>query len=109
MKRLEDFTVEDLKQLRQEIVLDSIYIGDYKNSFGISPYYVYLFFDSYLDFIEGLGNEDSAITSEPAELRWSKTLERYDNIDTLKEWYDVYDTFDWVEYEDNEAIESDEN
>jgi hypothetical protein len=50
-KRFEDFTREDLGQLRSEIRLNSLFYSDYENSFGINRKSVALFFDSYIDFL----------------------------------------------------------
>ena len=51
-KRFENFSIEDLRTLRNEIVLNSLFVSDYKNSFGISAKSVSLFFDSYMSFID---------------------------------------------------------
>ena len=36
-KRFEDLTIDELWQLREEIVLYSLYIADYDNSFDFYP------------------------------------------------------------------------
>ena len=43
-------TYEQLKQLREEITLNSLYVRDYKNSFGIDPSKVCDFFYGWLDY-----------------------------------------------------------
>ena len=58
MKRLEDFTRDDLAKFRKEICLNSMYYSDYENSFGIDKHSASLFFDSYLSFISELSAED---------------------------------------------------
>ena len=43
-------TKDQLKQLRGEIVLNSVYLSDYENSLGIKRDCVYDFFDAWLDY-----------------------------------------------------------
>lgn len=95
MKKFEDFTKEDLAKLRSEIVLNSIYYADYRNSFGIHEKSMCDFFDSYMDYLAELCEEDGKELSE-------ENIYAYDNIDNLESWYYCYDDFDWVQYEDDE-------
>ena len=44
-----NLTKEQLWKLRKEIVLGSLYIDDYKNSFGINPENVCDFFNSFIE------------------------------------------------------------
>ena len=44
-----NLTKEQLWKLRKEIALGSLYIDDYKNSFGINPENVCDFFNSFID------------------------------------------------------------
>lgn len=108
IKRLEDFTREDLAQLRKEVTLNSLYYHDYKNSFGIDCHSVSMFFDSYLDDICTMAEEDGYKWdyAEPGSTyyqegyhTWSEFLEKYDTIDNLCEWWGCYEDFSWVEYE----------
>ena len=108
IKRLEDFTREDLARLRSEVVLNSLYESDYQNSFGISQHSASLFFDSYLSFISEMAEEDGYKWgyAEPGSTyyqegyhTWSVFLERYDTTDNLCEWWGCYESFDWVMYE----------
>lgn len=62
-----DLDFSELKKLRGEISIGSIYISDYKNSFGVLPEYLLEECDSYIEAIENELCEDD------------------------KEWYD-YDT-----------------
>ena len=57
MKRLEDFSKEDLKQLRSEVVLNSIWYSDYTNSFGIKEKSVAYFFEGYNEYLCELAEE----------------------------------------------------
>ena len=96
-KRFEDLTREDLAKLREEIVLNSLYISDYENSFGFSPKSVNLFFDSYVSFLDELAEEDGMIIEDTF-----KFFDKYDTTDNLESWYNCYEDFDWVEYVDDE-------
>ena len=98
-KRFEELTREDLAKLRGEIVLNSLYISDYENSFGFSAKSVNLFFDSYISFLDEIAEEDGVVIEDTFEF-----FDKYDNIDNLESWYNCYEDFDWVEYveEDNE-------
>lgn len=49
---------DKIKQLREEIVLGSLFTDDYKNSFGIDPHIVQDFFDGYSGYLWWLIEED---------------------------------------------------
>lgn len=113
IKRLEDFTREDLARLRSEVALNSDYYHDYRNTFGISSRSVSLFFDSYLDDIADMASEDGYLWdyAEPGSTyykegyhTWSEFLEQYDTLDNLENWWGCYETFDWVVYEGEEEL-----
>ena len=99
MKRFEDFNKEDLQQLRSQICLNSIYYADYRNSFGISEKSMCDFFDSYYSYIWEIAKEEHPNMSEQ---EIEKIIGKYDNIETLWDWFYCYDDFDWVEYEEDE-------
>lgn len=107
MKRFENFTKEDLQSLRNEIVLNSLFVSDYENSFGISAKSVCDFFDSYMEFLSELAFEDNFKVGNPKEGNhtYSEFFEKYDTIDNLMEWYGCYEDFSWVEYEDEDEDE----
>lgn len=100
MKRFEDFNQEDLWALRQEIVLNSLYIADYRNSFGIEPHSVCDFFDGFMSFAQGIEEEEGFKDESIQEF-----FERYDNPDFLWEWYCCCEDFSWVEYEPEDEEE----
>ena len=104
MKRFEDFTREDLWRLREEVCLNSLYLADYCNSFGIDAHSCCNFFDGFVSFIEDLMEEDG-VTSE----EWDKTFWSYDTIDNLERWYNCHDDFSWVKYEPEEDEELEED
>ena len=97
VKKFEDLTREDLAKLRSEIVLNSLYISDYENSFGFSAKSVNLFFDSYVSFLDELAEEDGVVIEDTF-----KFFDKYDTIDNLESWFNCYEDFDWVEYEEQE-------
>lgn len=113
IKRLEDFTREDLARLRSEVVLNSDYYNDYRNTFCISSRSVSLFFDSYLDDITDMAREDgyqwnyaewgSAYYKEGYHT-WSEFLKKYDTLDNLVAWWGCYEDFSWVVYEGEEEL-----
>lgn len=103
MKFFEDFTTEDLRQLRNEIVLNSIYVSDYENSFGISAKSVSDFFDGYMDYLSELVEEEKG---SKKDITIDEIFAK-DNISTLEEWYYCHDSFEWVEYDTNEDEEED--
>ena len=75
------FTDNELEQLRDDIVLGSIYESDYKNRFNISPKFISDFFEGYDDFLYEIKDnpdmEDSG--DDPTN--------DYDNIHNLSNWY----------------------
>lgn len=100
MKRLEDFTKEDLEKFRSEICLNSIYYADYENSFGISRSSASAFFDGYLDFLCEIAEEDGLNPNDEKYL--DIIYEKYDNIDNLQSWYCCHDDFYWVVYNEDD-------
>lgn len=95
MKKFDELTTAELWQLRNEIVLNSLFIADYCNSFGFSPKSMCDFFDGYVSFIYELATEDGH-----EDLEIVKLCELYDNADNLQRWYYCFDDFSWVEYEE---------
>ena len=102
MKHFENFTKEDLQALRKEICLNSLFVSDYENSFGISAKSVCDFFDSYMSFIDEMANEDDFKYGYQSEHSFDEFFEKYDTIDNLLEWYGCYEDFSWVEYDEYE-------
>lgn len=91
-KRFEDFNKQDLEQLRNEIVLNSLYISDYNNSFNIDPHSVCDFFDGFISYMEELTSEINP------NITYDEMFEKCDNTETLFEWYLCYEDFSWVKY-----------
>ncbi len=72
-----NLTKEQLWKLRQEIVLGSLFINDYKNSFKINPQAVCNFFDS---FIEDAQQDDDGNFN-------NRKTEDFDNAEELYNYY----------------------
>lgn len=94
MKRFENLTKGDLWELRREIVLNSLFVNDYENSFGFSSKSMCDFFESYMEHLWNLAYEEYANPTIDI------VFEEFDNADNLYDWYMCYDDFSWVEYTD---------
>lgn len=94
---------EYLWPLRQEIVLGSLYVADYRNSFGIDEHKVCDFFTSFWDsYCEELAKEDGLMEEARKQYEASDkkvceddiylqlSHERYDNEETLIDWYNCF-------------------
>ena len=75
----------DLQILRNEIVLNSLFILDYENSFGLDPCEVNAFFDGYLDYLEDLMLEDNC-----SDENYFDNLEKYDTLENLWNYYNEW-------------------
>lgn len=75
------FNKETLWTLRKEIVLNSMYLNDYNNSFGIKKKCCALYFEGYADYLSELMKEDGHSDDEYFSL-----LSAYDNADNLWDW-----------------------
>ena len=51
-KQIKDLGPIQLWRLRKDIVLNSLYLTDYENRYGVDPQEVYNFFDGWLEFLE---------------------------------------------------------
>lgn len=94
--KFEDFNKEQLWDLRQQIILDGLYFYNYENNYGIDPKSVSAFFDGYYDYIWNLAEEENKDTDITTDI----VLSYYDNSDNLLSWYNCYDDFSWVMYEE---------
>lgn len=88
-----ELTSAELWQLRNEIMLNSLFVADYTNSFGFNARDVSDFFDGYVEYIYEMMNEDKATDDQFRE---------YDNEYNLYNWFLCSDNFDWVRFEGNE-------
>lgn len=94
-KKFDEMTIEDLKILRSEIILNSVFLSDYKNSFGFSQKSMGTFFDGYVSYLEVTADDDGYEWSTFKDL-----FDKYDTEDNLLEWYNCYDDYLWVEYDE---------
>lgn len=77
-------TKEKLWELRQEIVLNSLYYADYENSMGYTPHSVSGFFDGYLYHLGELMKEDGF-----GDDQFFEKLPVYDTLENLWDWYEA--------------------
>lgn len=73
-------TNEQLKQLRSEIVLGSLYTSDYKNSLNIDSREAQDFFDGYVEYLWEIAEENG-----------SNDIDDYDTQENLESWYNCFD------------------
>ena len=94
---------ENLWKLRQEIKLGSLFISDYRNSFGIEPRKVCDFFDGFLEFV-GEAMPENYPDYDDADF-W-ELLPDYDQPEWLLDWYYCFeeDPLPVPETEDEEEM-----
>lgn len=80
--KFQDLDSDQLWKLRGEIVLNSIFVQDYENSFEFDPSGICDFFDGYLEYLYELANGEGLEDIELADL-----IDRYDNPDNLFDYY----------------------
>ena len=73
---------KDLQVLRNEIVLNSLFISDYENSFGLNLWEVNAFFDGYLDYLE-----DLMLENDCTDENYFDNLKKYDTLENLWNYY----------------------
>ena len=90
-----DLSSAQLADLRKEIVLNSLYISDYDNSFGFDSNHISTFFDGYVSYLEELAEEDGYT-------EWDNIFKMFDIYDTeenLYAWFMCSDDLSWVKFE----------
>ena len=93
-KAFEELTSTELSQLRKEIILNSILIYDYTNSFGFNSWDICSFFDGYVSYLHELAREDG--------YEGIDYLTKYDTEENLYSWFLCYDDLSWVRFEEDE-------
>ena len=73
MRNFETMTARELWALREEVILGSIYVSDYRN-----------FMEGYIDYLEELADEQGG--------QWFA----YDCEENLWSWFNCYDDLTWV-------------
>lgn len=80
--KIADLDKNQLWAIRQEICLNSLFLKDYENSFGIDAEEAYSFFDGYMSYLSELCEADAennnVVVIEPVD---------YDSPDALYEWF----------------------
>ena len=79
-------TKKEMEQLRNKIVLNSMFYSDYGNSFGIDEKRVFAFFDGFTEYITHDESGDYI-----GDDKYLDALEKYDNIDAIYNYYLDYD------------------
>ena len=97
-KTFEELTKEELWQLRQEVVVNSVFTAHYTNSFGFNASDICYFFNGYYFYLWELANEDD----DDCFITDGLLKDKYDNQDNLESWFNCYDDLSWIrnEYED---------
>ena len=93
-KAFEELTSAELLHLCKEIILNSILIYDYTNSFGFNSWDICSFFDGYVSYLEELAREDG--------YEGIDYLTKYDTEENLYSWFLCYDDLSWVRFEEDE-------
>ena len=102
-----EFTKETLWDLRNEIVLNSLFLDDYSNSFGIDEHKVCDFFDGYMDDITDQYMEKHGLEKiDTSDL--SDVWDEFDNADTLWNYYNSVENAFGVEESLKESEEEDD-
>ena len=99
-KRQYEPSFDEIKKLRGEIVCGSYYLSDYTNSFGFDEDEVYMFFESYLDFMQNNYEEEHG-GKHPNDVF---DLESDEN---LEEWFECWlcGIGGFTQYYEQEVIE----
>lgn len=79
-------TKNQLKQLRKEIVLNSLFLNDYNNSLFIKEKTACAFFDSYIEYLYEIAHENNFKSNDITDV-----LNKYDNIENLYNYYLCYE------------------
>lgn len=95
------WTKEKLWQLRQEIVLNSLYLHDYENTFGISEKNCCAFFDGYMSYLSELESEQRDLTKKEKEQQAKhpdiEEIFALDNDDNLWDWFYCFENCPFVD------------
>lgn len=78
-------TKKELKELRKQVVLNSVFVKDYSNNLFIKSDTACDFFTSYMEYLYELAIENKFNSSDSIEI-----INKYDNIENLWNWYLCY-------------------
>ena len=99
-KRFENLTSAELWAIRSKVVVNSVYLADYENQYGISEVSLCNFFDGYYNYMWEL-----AIEKYGKNVADKVVFNEFDTENTLYSWFNCYDDFDWIVYEYDEEIQ----
>ena len=80
--RFQDLNKDQLWELRGEIVLNSLYVSDYENSFEFDADSMANFFDGYVEHLLAIAEAEGR-----ADRPFMDIIEEYDNPDNLLDYY----------------------
>ena len=93
-------TYKEIKQLRKEIVLNSIYLDDYRNSLYITPKDACDFFDSVIDYYYDDINESMYDAAKDGNKKlYNQLKEKRDNLIDNLTIKQIYDYYKYLEYD----------
>ena len=81
-KGLSRLNRNELQNLRNDVVLLSLYERDYKNRYDLDPKTVMIFFDGYGSYLDSIMKEEGVSDSE-----FYDKLHKFDTIDNLLAWH----------------------
>lgn len=83
-----ELTLKEVFDLRDQIVLNSLFASDYRNALGVDPIEACDFFDGFVDFLQELAEEDGF---EIDGSNYNEFFEKYDTKDNLEEWWGCFE------------------
>lgn len=93
-KPFEKLTKQELWDLRQSIILNSLFLGDYENKYKYNVRDLSYFFEGYYDYLWELAQEqnDKELTHQDVMF--------FDTADNLYSWFMCYDDLSWIKIEE---------
>ena len=88
---MHNLSLRQVRKLRKQIVLNSLYVSDYENSYGIDPHVVQNYFDGFVEYLCEVARTKSPkhVDSMTILLR-ALDLEKQDPS-LLKDYYHIVD------------------
>lgn len=80
--QIKDLTLSQLKELRYEVVMNSLFLKDYENSFGIDAKEVCDFFDGYVQYLFEIAEEKLH-----SDYDFYEVIENYDSTSNLLKYF----------------------
>lgn len=86
-KHIYNLGIRQIQKLRKQIVLCSIYLADYINTYEIDENETCVFFDGFTDYLSELMQENETDYNGD---KFFDLLPKYDNAENLKEYFYNY-------------------